>query len=121
MRKEEELQRLMRLRNQQIRTRDPQARARKLHGRISEQQRRRRKRFNLTAIWQELGQVKKRWIGAFIGGALGFAAMIILSVTIGSGVALVVGVVAMGVLGFVGFLFGMAFDWRNEISDLGKG
>ena len=120
-RDEEELRRLINLRAKQIETRDPQARARELHGRISERQRRRQKRFGLRALGEEIRAVPKKWQGMVIGGALGFAVLIGLRVFVESETTTLVGVAAIIVLAFVGLLFGMAFEWRDEISELGKG
>jgi hypothetical protein len=120
-REEDELQRLIRLRNQQVNTRDPQARARDLHGRLSKRQRKRQKQFGLRAVGDEISAVPNKWKGALIGGAVGFAVLIGLGAAIEPGTAIPIGVGAIVVLAVVGFVFGLSFDWRDEVSDLGKG
>jgi len=120
-REEEELRRLINLRAKQIETRDPQERARQLHGKISERQRRRQKRFGLRALGEEIRAVPKQWQGMVIGGLIGFAGLIGLAAFIPSEVGILIGLGAILVLAFVGFLFGMAFQWRDDISELGRG
>jgi Flp pilus assembly protein TadB len=118
---EDELQRLIRLRNQQVQTRDPQARARELHGRLSKRQRKRQRHFGMRAIGEEIRAISNKWKGAVIGGALGFVALIVLTAFIEPAAAVPIGLVAIVVLAVVGFIFGTSFDWRDEISELGKG
>ena len=118
---EEELRRLINLRAKQIEDRDPQAKARKLHGRISERQKRRQESFGLGALGDEIKAVPKKWQGMVIGGAIGLALLIGLGVSLQTPTAVLIGLAAILLLSALGFLFGQAFEWRDEISELGKG
>ena len=116
--KDKELERLMRLREQQIRTRDPHAKGRELHGRLAERGRRHRKPVTLQGTLQEmLTDIPGKWQGAIIGGTLGLVISIVLAVAVGAYWVALVGLAATIVLAIVGYFLGTSFDWRDELRD----
>jgi len=70
----DEVERFKRLRDQQLRARDPQKKQQQLQHNISKRYKQSREPFSFTKIWQE---VEHKWRGILIGGFLGFILLII--------------------------------------------
>ena len=111
----DEVERFKRLRDQQLRARDPQKKQQQLQHNISKRYKQSREPFSFTKIWQE---VEHKWRGILIGGFLGFILLIILPNFLDSGWAEVVGVGAIFLLMIIGFAIGQAADARDELRDL---
>jgi uncharacterized membrane protein YraQ (UPF0718 family) len=111
----DEVERLKRLRDQQLKARDPHKKQQKLQHGISERYKKSREPFSLIKIWQE---VEKKWRGLLIGGFLGFIVMVFLPNFIESAWAGLIGVGAILFLMLIGFAIGQAADARDELHDL---
>lgn len=112
---ESEQERLRRLRDRQIATRDPQSKQRQLHGKIARKQRGAVEAFSLGKIWSEIPSM---WKGAFFGlgiGALGVAIVPLLWVSPWS--LPCAGVIAL-FLAILGMIIGRAADTRDSLKDL---
>ena len=116
--KDKELERLTRLREQQIRARDPHAKERELHGRLTAQRRRHRKPVTLQGTLREiLTDIPGKWQGAIIGGTLGLVLSIVLTVGVEAYWVALVGLAITIVLVVMGYFLGTSFDWRDELRD----
>jgi VIT1/CCC1 family predicted Fe2+/Mn2+ transporter len=110
-----EVERLKRLRDQQLKARDPHKKQQKLQHSISTRYRESREPFSLTKIWQE---VEQKWRGLLIGGFLGFIVLAILPSFLESAWAGLIVVGAILFLMLIGFAIGQAADSRDELRDL---
>lgn len=116
--KDDELERLKRIREQQIRARDPHAKEKKYHGTVSGKYRRKRKQVTFRgALKDELGAIPHKWRGLAIGVTLGVIVLIVLLVTVESARTPIIGVLIIVFLAIAGFFIGEAFDWRDKMSD----
>ncbi len=110
---DKEVERLRRLRERQIQSRDPLKKKRKLQSQIS-QKNKARKHYSLADGVNDLSyQVK----GLFIGFILGLIAAIGLWAFVD---ATWVDWAALGAIFFLtilGFIFGASFDWRADLRD----
>jgi VIT1/CCC1 family predicted Fe2+/Mn2+ transporter len=111
----DEVERLRRLRDQQLEARDPQKKQRKLQHTISTRYRETREPFDLSKIWKEVDQ---KWRGLLLGAFLGVVVLVILPNFIESVWAEVIGVAAIFSLMLIGFAIGQAADARDELRDL---
>lgn len=117
--KDAEVERLMRIRDQQIRARDPHVKTREMHRRIAEEQRRNREKFTLKGGVQDANRlIAHKWKGAIIGAIIGNVIWAVLAIAVGETWVNIVGLVSVLVLAIVGFMFGLSFDWRDEVSDI---
>ena len=108
-RQEDEVERIRRIRDQQIAARDPRAKERAFYQKVS--QRRKRKAFTFSNILADF-QAKWTWMAA--GGIAGTAAAIALNLAFKAQWAEYVGyaIVAFGIV--VGRLCGAVRDWGDE-------
>jgi hypothetical protein len=111
----DEVERLKRLRDQQLKARDPHKKQQKLQHGISVRYRKSREPFELKKVWLE---VDKKWRGLLIGGFLGFIVLVILPNFVDPPWAEVAGVAAIVFLMLIGFAIGQAADARDELHDL---
>ncbi len=112
---ESEQERLQRLRDQQIRARDPLVKERRVSKRIAAQQR--KKRVNESFIRDAISDVSHKAKGAYIGALLGLLIMLLLPLVMESRTANIIGIAAIPFLIALGVLFGASLDWRDEIRD----
>jgi len=112
---ESEQERLRRLRDQQIRARDPLVKERKVGQRVAAQQHKKRK--NESFIRDSLGGVSHKAKGAYIGALLGLMIMLLLPMIMESRTANIIGIAAIPFTIALGVLIGASFDWRDEIRD----
>ena len=128
-----EQERLRRLRDRQLAGRDPQAKARKLHGGISRKQRQSFEVFSLGKIWSEIPHI---WRYALYGFAVGVLGMAVLPLVWYSpwavphpfglyrppraGAPWVCAAGAAIMLGIIGLFIGRAADTRDSLRDLTK-
>lgn len=116
--KDDELERLKRIREQQIRARDPRAKEKKFHGTVSGKYRRKRKQVTFRgALKDELASIPHKWRGLLIGTTLGVVVLIVLLVTVESAWTPIIGVLIIVLLAIVGFSIGSSFDWRDKMRD----
>jgi hypothetical protein len=111
----DEVERLKRLRDQQLKARDPHKKQQKLQHGISTRYRESREPFSFAKIWQE---VDHKWRGLLIGGFLGFVILIILPNFVESAWTELIGIGAIFFLMLIGFAIGQAADARDELRDL---
>ena len=107
----DEIERIQRIRDQQIRARDPRARASKTQQKISA--RRREDRFSFQDI---LRSIPAKWWGMIIGGMIGLVVAVVLSKAIETEASWVEYVAYVIVLAGIvlGRGVGMAMDWSED-------
>jgi dephospho-CoA kinase len=110
-----EQERIKRIRDQQIRTRDPQTKERKISRQISTQQK--KKRQNESFFKDAIRDVSHKAKGVYIGALLGLIILLVLPYFVEGKIATTLGIIAIPVLILLGFIYGASFDWRDELSD----
>ncbi len=115
----DELERLKRLRQQQIQARDPQAKDRKTQAKVTKRRRKLRRNASLPYMLKDmLGDMSYKFWGAIIGVGLGTIISIVLAVVMDDVTTVtILGLSATLILVVVGVVFGQSFDWRAEVTD----
>jgi hypothetical protein len=108
-------ERLRRLRDRQIATRDPQTKARTLHGNIARKQRRSVEAFSLGKIWSGIPHL---WKDAFYGFLLGVVLIVVVPMLWNSPWATPVAAGTAILLTIIGLFVGRAEDTRDSLRDL---
>lgn len=111
----QEQDRLKRLRDQQIATRDPMTKQHKLDHTIAQRRRRSLQTFSLWRMWSE---IPHKWRGAFYGLVGGVLLVVVLPAVWASSWAIMCSAASIPILAIVGFFFGRAVDTKEEIKDL---
>jgi len=108
-------ERLQRLRDRQLASRDPQKHQRRMHGQIARRQRRSVESFSLGRIWSEIPHL---WKGAFYGLTFGVLVLVLVPSVWASPWAFPcsAGVAVMSTI--LGLLIGRAQDTRDSLKDL---
>ena len=112
---ESEQERLKRLRDQQIRARDPLVKKRKVGQIVAAQQKKKRK--NESFFRDAVGDVSNKVKGVYIGALLGLVIMLVLPMIIKSNIANILGIAAIPSLIALGVLIGASLDWRDDIRE----
>lgn len=112
---ESEQEKLRRLRDQQIRARDPQIKERHISRRITSQQA--KKRRNENFIKDSVKDVSHKAKGVYVGALVGLIVLLALPYFVEGKIATVIGIASIPFLMALGFLYGASFDWRDEIRD----
>ena len=108
-----EVERLRRLREKQLRARDPSLKEKKMHKEIATKySRKKRAEKPVQDAWQGLA---KMWKGLFLGGAIGVFGMILVPIFVKGQAGLILGVACIPMLMALGVVFGAAFDWRDDM------
>jgi len=105
-------ERLRRLRDQQLRARDPLTKQRRMDKEIARKQRRMREPFSFGGMWRDLPH---RLRGAFVGGLIGLAVLLIAPSLIEAPWGLCLGAFALPFAALVGFLLGRYDDSMEDI------
>lgn len=113
--KNTEIERLTRLRQQQIKARDPHAKQREIGRRVAA---RRRRIKSQDSFWSIVTDVPHKWQGIILGAFVGMVISIVLSLLVQASWVDAIGLGAIIALSVVGFFFGQAFDVRDELRDL---
>ena len=116
----DELERLKRLREQQIRARDPMAKERRTQARVTARRRKLKKRSNSFQYMLKdmLGDMPYKFWGVIIGAVVGTIISIVLALVLDDiTVVAIVGLLVTLILIVVGFVLGHSFDWRAEVTD----
>jgi hypothetical protein len=113
--KESEVERIMRIRQQQLEGRDPHAKQRETDRRVAARRRKMRKQVSYLDI---ITDVPRKWQGIVLGLMFGVVIWIGLFLLVEASWVDMAGVAAMVVLAIVGFFFGQALDVRDELRDL---
>jgi hypothetical protein len=114
MSRDEEVERIRRIRDRQIHMRDPQIKQKKLQKNISRRRRSRLESFEFTRLFSDL---PKLITGTFIGIIIGLLAMLILPYVLKTDW---VDYLSLGILVFTTFMgaaFGRAIDARDSLRD----
>ena len=112
---ESEQDRLKRIRDQQIRARDPQIKERKISRQISAQQKKRRQRDNF--ILEAIRDVSHKAKGLYMGAVLGLITLLVLPYFLEGRTATILGIAAVPLFMLIGFFVGSSFDWRDDLRD----
>jgi hypothetical protein len=107
--------RFRRLKEQQIATRDPLKKQRKLERSIAEKHRRAQTPFSITRLWNE---IPNRWRGLFFGGLLGVVVVVVLPTILVSRWTMPCAATAFVFLLVLGFFVGRGIDARDDLRDL---
>jgi len=108
-------ERLQRLRDRQLSSRDPQKKQRQVHGRIARKQRQSVESFSLGRIWSEIPHI---WKGAFYGLTAGILGVVLVPLVWASPWAVPCSAAAALMLAILGLLIGRAQDTRDSLKDL---
>jgi uncharacterized protein YacL len=110
-----EIERLRRLRQQQLAARDPHAKQRDINRKVSA---RRRKLKKQGAFQDMLTDMAYKWKGVIVGALIGIIISIVLSLTVEAWWVELAGLAAVIVLASIGLILGQAFDAREELKYL---
>lgn len=113
----DEVERYKRIRDQQLRARDPQKSERRIHHDIATRHRRTREPFSFRRM---VSEVPKKWGGLIIGGFLGFVILVLLPNVIEHRLIDLIGILVMMFLMLIGFAIGQAADAKKDLEDLIK-
>lgn len=119
-RRSDDVERLMRIRDQQLRARDPHIKDRKMHQRISRKYTAQRRPQTTGEVLRDLVKdFPYKWRGVLIGFVLGIAAdvALVLFTPPGTRWATIVGLAIIIVLPIVGFFVGSIYDWKKDLVD----
>jgi len=108
-RQQDELERLRRIREQQLRARDPTVKDKAFYGRVSA----RRKQDKLT-LGGILKDFEAKWLWMFAGGIIGLVAAVVLVLTVTAEWAPLVAVAIIFAGLAIGRLLGAVMDWRDD-------
>jgi len=111
----EELERLKRLRQKQLQARDPLAKQRKIERKVAARRRGTREKVTFKSM---ITDVPYRWRGAILGAVLGIVVSVVLPSLVDASWVEWIGLLAVLALALLGFMFGRAFDSRDELRDL---
>ena len=110
----DEIERLRRIREKQLRARDPLAKQKKSSHKVTTRRRQQRQTFSFRDLWDVPYQVK----GAIIGAALGIALWLALPLVVTASWTGIIGLLSIPFLAILGVILGQAIDLREEIKDL---
>jgi uncharacterized protein YacL len=115
----DEVERLKRLREQQIRARDPMAKERRTQAKVTRRRRKLRRSNSFQYMLKDmLGDMPYKFWGVIIGAVIGMIISIVLALVLDDiTIVAVLGLLVTLILMVVGFVFGHSFDWRAEVTD----
>ena len=120
MSRNDELERLKRLRERQIQARDPKAKERKAQAKVTSRRRHlKRRNASFQYVMRDmLGDMSYKFWGVIIGVVLGTIISIVLALFMKDIVIVtVLGLLVTLILVLVGLIFGNSLDWRAEVTD----
>jgi hypothetical protein len=112
-----EQERLIRLRERQLSTRDPGIKKKKFNNLLTDRERRVKNTLSIGRVW---GVIPHIWRGAFYGLVLGLITLAVLPSLWISDYAWIVAIVATAISVILGILIGSALDYRDNLKDLSK-
>ncbi len=110
-----DVDRLRRLRDSQLRARDPLTKQRKLDHTIATKHRQARSAFSCGRIW---GEIPHQWRGLLVGGLLGLGALFLVPALIPESWGMCLGVGALPFGALLGFMIGRYEDAKQDVHDL---
>jgi F0F1-type ATP synthase assembly protein I len=110
----DEIERLRRIREQQLRARDPKAKQRKSSRKVAMRRHKQRQAFTFRDLLDVPYAVK----GAIIGALIGILLWLGLPMVVTASWTDVIGLLSIPFLTIIGIIFGQAIDLREEIKDL---
>jgi hypothetical protein len=113
----DDAERFKRIRDQQLRARDPQKAQRKMHRGIATRHKKSREPFNFQKIFTD---VPRKWTGMILGACLGLLVMVILPSFVTGRWTSFIGLGVLVILTFIGFAVGQAADVKKDLEDLIK-
>jgi VIT1/CCC1 family predicted Fe2+/Mn2+ transporter len=113
--KNDELRRLKRIRDQQIRARDPSVKQKKLQHTIATKRRKSVRKLSFLEILREVSHKIK---GTLIGGIIGLLIFLFLPYFVETSWIDLVGIGAIFFLSILGFFLGQALDARDSLKEL---
>ncbi len=111
----QEQERLKRLREQQLRARDPHAKQRQHQQMTAQRERKRDKSYSLGRAWRDIPHI---WRYSLYGFALGIMVLLVLPLLWESASAQLCAIAAIIVFTIFGGMLGNAIDIRENIKDL---
>lgn len=114
----DERERLRRIKEQQIYTRDPRRQIRRTQSEIAS--RYKSKKQEERFFREAYKSVPYKWKGLVTGGLIGLAAFIVLPAFVEANLATIIGVIAIVLLGLLGVVIGTSLDWREDMRDYMK-
>jgi hypothetical protein len=113
--KDDELKRLKRIRDQQIRARDPTTKEKRLQHTIATRRRKSVRRFSFIGLIREVSHKAR---GTLIGAILGLLIFLLLPYFVKTSWIDFVGIGAIFFLTIVGYFLGQALDARDSLKEL---
>ena len=113
----QEKERVRRIRDRQIHLRDPRTNVNKLQHSIARRRKKSVKRFSFRTMLQE---IPNKYLGLVLGMVIGVFVLIILPGFVDPPWGDIVGFAAIVFLGILGFLIGQAADTRDALKELLK-
>lgn len=110
-----EQERLIRLREKQLSSRDPDVKKKKFTNMLSEKERRTKNSLSIRRVWRAIPHI---WRWAFYGVVLGLITMAVLPTLWISDIAWIISILAAVVLVILGIMIGSAIDYRENLKDL---
>ena len=116
---DDEIERLMRIRDQQVRARDPYKKQKKSQQKVTTRAKSKRQQVTGKTIARDMvGLFSNRWKGALIGAGVGIVVLIIITLIWTTWVAALIGLAITLVTTIAGLIIGSLFDWRDEVNDI---
>lgn len=112
-----EQERLVRLRERQLSTRDPGVKKKKFNNMLTERERNTKNSLSIGRVWKVIPHI---WRDAFYGLILGLITMAVLPSVWISDYAWIAAIVATAIFLIMGIVIGSALDYRDNLKDLSK-
>lgn len=110
-----EQERLIRLREKQLSSRDPGVKKKKFTNMISEKERRTKNTLSIGRVWSVIPHI---WRWAFYGLILGLITMAVLPTIWINENTFLISILAAAILIVLGIMIGSAIDYRENLKDL---
>jgi hypothetical protein len=111
----DERERLKRLRDRQLQTRDPRSTDRRVHRAVAKRRGRKQKRVTLSEIYTD---VPAKWKGLSLGIVVGAAVSIALPLLFEGTWPELVGLASLVILAILGYAIGQGYQTRDELREL---
>ena len=110
-----DVERYKRLRDQQLASRDPLIKQRKLDHTIADKHRRSTRRFSFGEAWAD---IPHKWRDALVGALIGLTIMLLVPFLVEGIWGTCIGIGAFPLCAFVGLLVGRYEDAKEDVKDL---